>query len=631
MSRKKYLNRWIKKFRTPKNTLDIELEQKQNKKNDEIKAIKDTTTEKYHLKSKEELLLQSRLEFIGMFRNSPKPIVYTDLEGYILEVNGQLEKLLSSSQDELRGKKITQYLIDYPEQILNSRQNWENIEATLKKENNQNIFVSISSSLNQVKGKIIGRIWIIDEITGRKFNENLHKVLYNISRLANSNISLNKLYTLIRKEISTFIDTTNFYIILFNEEDNQLYFAFYTDETGEKEEVFFISKADLSNSIFGYIFKKGKSLLLNYREYKKMVERGDFNSYDVITNQQSWLGVPLKVEDRVIGVMAVISYTNPQLYSEDEVKLLEFISSQVAIVIERKRSEEALKESQQEFASLFQSSPEALVYLDEQGNILNLNPRFTELFGYSLEEVKGKNIDSGIIHPPDKLEEGRNLYEQSLQGHFYFETIRKKKDGTLFPVAISGSRVIVDGKLKGLIGIFQDITERKKMEEELERLAHYDVFTGCYTRAYGLILLEQQIRMAKRKNTPLLLFYLDVNDFKSINDTFGHQEGDKVLNQVVTLFQSTLREVDIICRMGGDEFLLIFPESSLQDAPLIKERIDKNLKKLNQKLAKSYSIGLSIGLSAYDPSNPLTIEELIQKADEKMYEEKKRKKKMEFK
>jgi len=173
----------------------------------------------------------------------------------------------------------------------------------------------------------------------------------------------------------------------------------------------------------------------------------------------------------------------------------------------------------------------------------------------------------------------------------------------------------------------EEITERKNLEEKLKKLAHFDTLTGCYSRGYGLALLEEQIKTANRKKTPILLLYLDVDKFKEINDTYGHKEGDIVLKEVVQLFKSTLRDVDITCRIGGDEFLLIFPESSLNDAPLIRERISKNLEKLNQKLAKPYKIDFSIGLSVYNPSNPQPVEKLIHLADQGMYEDKSKKKK----
>ncbi|MFH0926585.1 MAG: diguanylate cyclase, partial [bacterium] len=291
-------------------------------------------------------------------------------------------------------------------------------------------------------------------------------------------------------------------------------------------------------------------------------------------------------------------------------------------ITKRKKIEETLRESQQEFVSLFRSSPEALVYLDENSNILDINPRFTELFGYTLDKVRGKNLDDGMIHPLDKMEEGKRLTKKALKGYFNWETIRRKKDGTLFPVAVSGSQVIIDGQLKGLIGVYTDITERKHMEEELKKLAHFDSLTGACNRGYGLSLLGRELKLAQRRKTPFLLICIDIDDFKNINDTFGHGEGDQALKEVVKLLKSTLREIDIICRMGGDEFLLIFPDSSLKEAPLIKERLYKDLIKLNQILKKPYKIDLSMGLSCYDPINPQSIDELIRIADQKMYEEK---------
>ena len=295
-------------------------------------------------------------------------------------------------------------------------------------------------------------------------------------------------------------------------------------------------------------------------------------------------------------------------------------------ITKRKKIEEALYKSQQKFNSIFRNSPEALVYLDEKGTILDANLRFCELFGYSLSEINGRSIDDRMIHPSDRIEEGKKLSLKGLEGYFNYETIRKKKDGTLFPVSISATPLIIDRQAKGIIGIYIDITERKQLEKKLKELANFDSLTGSCSRRYGLDLLDRQIKLARRRKTPVLLAYTDIDNFKYINDNFGHEEGDKVLKDVVKLLKSTLREIDIICRMGGDEFLLTFPDSSLKEAPLIKKRLEEKLAQLSRFLKKPYKIGLSIGLSCYDPDNPQSADELIRIADKKMYEDKKNKK-----
>jgi len=138
-------------------------------------------------------------------------------------------------------------------------------------------------------------------------------------------------------------------------------------------------------------------------------------------------------------------------------------------ITERKKAEEILRKSQQEFASLFNNSPEASVYLDEKDKVLDMNSSFIELFGYNLEEIKGKNINSGIIHPPDKIEEAKRLTKKSIKGYINYDTIRKKKNGTLFPVSISASSVLINGKTKGRIILYQDITQRKQAEQQVKQ------------------------------------------------------------------------------------------------------------------------------------------------------------------
>jgi PAS domain S-box-containing protein/putative nucleotidyltransferase with HDIG domain len=181
-------------------------------------------------------------------------------------------------------------------------------------------------------------------------------------------------------------------------------------------------------------------------------------------NEVYMIGLSRKGE--ILGEVVII------LRGQNKIKNPDFVETfikQAAIALQQKKAEEALHQSQQEFISIFRDNPAAIVYVDEKGIILDINLRFSELFDYSLKEIKGKNVNSGIIHPPEKIKEGEGLDNKALsKGYINFETIRKKKDGTLFPVSMSGSPVIVDGNPRGIIGMFVDITERKKTEGQLK-------------------------------------------------------------------------------------------------------------------------------------------------------------------
>jgi len=179
--------------------------------------------------------------------------------------------------------------------------------------------------------------------------------------------------------------------------------------------------------------------------------------------------------------------TEDQLINEIA-KLRQQITELKESEIKRKKIEEDFEKSRQEFTSLFKNNPEALIYTDEKGNILDINPCFSALFGYTLEEIKGRNIDNGMITAPDKMKEAKKLTGEALKEDFYFETVRKKKNGTLFPVAISGSQVIIGGRFKGFIASYRDITERQKMVDDLKKSEEkyrslYENMPGVYYRA----------------------------------------------------------------------------------------------------------------------------------------------------
>jgi len=136
--------------------------------------------------------------------------------------------------------------------------------------------------------------------------------------------------------------------------------------------------------------------------------------------------------------------------------------------VKTKQAEEAVRENQQKFERLFMSNPEAADYLDPNFNILNINPRFEQLFGYSLDEIEGKRINDVIV-PKDKMEDAEILDKEAKNGYTYHDTVRKRKDGSLVSVSISAAPIIIEGQLVGTVGLYKDITERKKAEEELKK------------------------------------------------------------------------------------------------------------------------------------------------------------------
>jgi len=488
---KSYLNKLVNKFKRIKE--ETNNPNNKNKKKD-LRA-KPVFSNTFGLKKNVQALQRSRQEFIGLFKNSPEALAYTDMDGIVLEVNKRFEELFGYKIDEMRGKHIEKILTNWRTQILGSDRVLTNLELIAKKKNNKLIHVSVSVTLNQVNEQTIGKIFLLSDITNRKANEAVNNVLYNISQAANSDISLKQLYSTIRAELSIIIDTTNFYIALFDEEKNKLYFSYYADEIGERDKDFLISKYSDSNNIFHYIFKTGESLLLNYNKYKRMIDRGDFNSYDVITNKQVWLGVPLKVENKIIGSMVLQSYTDPNLYSKKDIKLMEFVSQQIATAIERKQAEEKLK-----FLSL------------------------------------------------------------------------------------------------------------------------YDYLTKLPNRVLFYDRMKQEIAYARRERKKFSLMFLDLDNFKEVNDKFGHDIGDQVLQGVAKRFRKLLRKTDTICRLGGDEFIILLPRlaQARVNTVDVARKIFSSLSEPFLIKGNQINITTSIGIALY-PDDGEKGEILIKSADKAMY------------
>ncbi len=303
---------------------------------------------------------------------------------------------------------------------------------------------------------------IVHDITEIKRTEQTQKVLFNIANAVNICKDIDELLFSLQKYLQEIIDTTNLFVALYDAETHSLSLPFIHDEKDTQHSF------PAGKTLTGYVIDTGKSLLVNEDEIMKMVEEDLIEIHGPLS--KVWLGVPLKIKEEIIGVVAVQSYKSKNLYQEKDKEILEFISTQIAVAIQRKQAETELREERAYLEELFESSPVAIVVADSDSHINRINKEFTNIFGYESDEVIGKNID--VMLTTEQLrEEAGDLTGKVAEGEkIAFETKRKTKDGRFIDVAIFGTPIKFEGEQVGVYGMYQDITDRKKIEAEREKL-----------------------------------------------------------------------------------------------------------------------------------------------------------------
>lgn len=265
---------------------------------------------------------------------------------------------------------------------------------------------------------------------------------------------------------------------------------------------------------------------------------------------------------------------------------------------------------------LLRSSADAILTMDLEGRITFVNPGACELFGMPASALTGAGMDAYFAAGADEARYLLRMVQQH-QNLKNYETEIVRRDGRHVPVNMSLSLVEgEDGRGSSVLAICKDITEQKRLEEELKEMSIRDGLTGLYNQRHFYDRLETEIERARRQGHPLSLLLFDIDDFKSYNDCYGHLEGDKVLAEVgKVIVESTREHVDVGFRYGGDEFTVILPEATQEQALPIAERIRALFE------ARHFDhLTLSIGLMTYrEGRSPRS---LIRMADAMMYEAK---------
>ncbi|NOR69651.1 MAG: EAL domain-containing protein [Methylomarinum sp.] len=286
-------------------------------------------------------------------------------------------------------------------------------------------------------------------------------------------------------------------------------------------------------------------------------------------------------------------------------------------ITKRKLNEQQLQLSSQ----VFKGTQEGIIITDPEGGIIDVNPAFCRITGYSLQEVIGQNpkiLSSG----KQSAEFYDNMWDTLNQkGYWQGELWNRKKDGQIYAETLRISSLQDEqGQNTHHIGLFSDITHKKEQQKKLELMAHYDVLTQLPNRALFADRFKQAIAHSKRTDTLLAVCFIDLDNFKPVNDQYGHNVGDQLLIKVAHRIKEKIREEDTVSRQGGDEFALLL--GNIESIELCEKTLQRIIKALAQPFnidEKNINISASIGATLY-PHDNADLDTLLRHADQAMYQ-----------
>ncbi len=274
-------------------------------------------------------------------------------------------------------------------------------------------------------------------------------------------------------------------------------------------------------------------------------------------------------------------------------------------------------------SSVFENTHEGVLIADAQGTIVDVNPAFTQITGYERAEVVGQNpriLKSGHQGPEFYAAMWQALLKR---GHWRGEVWNRNKNGEIYPELLTISAVRDgDGKTSHFVAVFSDITQIKQQQRQLENIAHFDALTGLPNRLLLADRIHQAIARTQRADHLLAVCYLDLDNFKPVNDTLGHEAGDALLIEIARRLNGCLRGGDTVARLGGDEFVLLLTElGHLDECEAVLDRVLDAIAAPCSIAGQTVAVSASIGLTLFplDDADPDT---LLRHADQAMYKSK---------
>jgi diguanylate cyclase (GGDEF)-like protein/PAS domain S-box-containing protein len=564
-------------------------------------------------------------EPVSLLGDAADMLCLTDLRGRVLYVNRACERILGVPPEQLIGRPLTDLL--HPDDLARSRATFSRIraagghdvaEARVRHADGGWRWVETSTRLSS-SGDIVGAVFVMRDISERIVERERDDHAQALEQLA-----LQISQQVLRQNVHAGMAELNF----------------FAGEVARLFDVELVFIEELEGSVMfsrGAYVPPGSNTKIHssfdVREFpllaKQLERREPFFYDDGLRQSGMWDGLtrdpddnrsgallPLVTNGRLIGGLSLAS-SRARTWTVSERTSLQLICDTVAAMFERRRLEDARQHIEARFRTLADHAADIVTLCSADGILLYVSPASARLLGTPPEELVGRRART-LFHPDDvavldaaisRLIDGEDVVLELRLG---------RADGTWAWVALSARKVDTDRGELEFWGSVRDIGDRRNLELELLHRASHDPLTDLPNRS---VFTNAMIELTRTASLPASLVMIDLDDFKAVNDTYGHPAGDLVLIETAERLRGLVRTTDVMARMGGDEFLVLCPHTGPRDAAALVERLGTELPRpIRLDDGTLVAVGCSIGVATADDVDGL--ERLLHTADAEMYRSK---------